>query len=134
MRTDQYLQKWLDNYRSEDISFLDEILDESVIFSSPVIFKSIEGKEMTKLYLMSAGESFNMDRFEYVKTIVQDCYCVLEFETFIDEISVNGVDIITWNDEGKIIDFKVMIRPLKAIEKVKEKMMESLEQFNNKEG
>ena len=83
---------------------------------------------------MSAGESFNMDRFEYVKTIVQDCYCVLEFETFIDEISVNGVDIITWNDEGKIIDFKVMVRPLKAIEKVKEKMMESLEQFNNKEG
>ena len=115
MRTDQYLQKWLDNYRSEDISFLDEILDESVIFSSPVIFKSIEGKEMTKLYLMSAGESFNMDRFEYVKTIVQDCYCVLEFETFIDEISVNGVDIITWNDEGKIIDFKVIVRPLKAI-------------------
>ena len=105
MRTDQYLQKWLDNYRSEDISFLDEILDESVIFSSPVIFKSIEGKEMTKLYLISAGESFNMDQFEYVKKIVQDCYCVLEFETFIDEISVNGVDIITWNDEGKIIDF-----------------------------
>ncbi|MDA8856860.1 nuclear transport factor 2 family protein, partial [Gammaproteobacteria bacterium] len=54
---------------------------------------------------------------------------VLEFETFIDDISVNGVDMIKWNNEGKIVDFKVMIRPLKAVQKVQEKMIESLNSF-----
>ena len=52
---------------------------------------------------------------------------VLEFETYIDEISVNGVDIIEWNEEGKIVNFKVMIRPFKAVQKVQQKMVEALE-------
>ena len=55
---------------------------------------------------------------------------MLEFETYIDDISVNGVDMIQWNDEGKIVDFKVMIRPLKAVHKVQEKMIEALNQFS----
>ena len=134
MNTKKYLQKWLDNYRSEDPGFLDKILDESVVFYSPVVFKPIEGKDLTKLYLMSAGQSFNMDRFKYTKEIIQDLYCVLEFETFIDDISVNGADIITWNNEGRIVEFKVMIRSLLAIEKVKEKMVESLELYSNQGG
>ena len=52
---------------------------------------------------------------------------VLEFETYIDDISVNGVDLIEWNEEGKICNFKVMIRPFKAVQKVQEKMIEALE-------
>tara|TARA_B100000029_G_scaffold516415_1_gene629644 strand:- start:1324 stop:1716 length:393 start_codon:yes stop_codon:yes gene_type:complete len=130
MQTKGYLQNWLDNFRSEDPSFLDDILDESVTFYSPVVFSPIQGKAMTTLYLMAAGQSFNMDRFEYVKTVVQDPYSILEFETYIDDISVNGIDVITWNESGKIIEFKVMVRPLKAIEKVQEKMMKSLEEYN----
>ena len=55
---------------------------------------------------------------------------MLEFETYIDDISVNGVDMIQWNDEGKIVDFKVMIRPLKAVNKVQEKMVEALNQLS----
>ena len=131
MNTKKYLQKWLDNYKSENPSFLDEILDESVVFYSPVVFKPIEGKDLAKLYLMSAGQSFNMSRFKYTKEVIQDLFCVLEFETFIDDVSVNGADIISWNNEGKIVEFKVMIRPIQAIEKVKEKMVESLELFSN---
>ena len=130
MQTKGYLQNWLDNFRSEDPSFLDDSLDESVTFYSPVVFSPIKGKAMTTLYLMAAGQSFNMDRFEYVKTVVQDPYSILEFETYIDDISVNGIDVITWNESGKIIEFKVMVRPLKAIEKVQEKMMKSLEEYN----
>ena len=87
MQTKGYLQNWLDNFRSEDPSFLDDILDESVTFYSPVVFSPIKGKAMTTLYLMAAGQSFNMDRFEYVKTVVQDPYSILEFETYIDDIS-----------------------------------------------
>jgi hypothetical protein len=68
--TKEFLDKWYQVYRSDDPEFLEEILDESVIFSSPVVFKPIEGKEMTKLYLMGAGITFNMDKFTYVREVV----------------------------------------------------------------
>jgi hypothetical protein len=71
-----------------------------------------------------------MDKFKYIREINDGLNSVLEFETYIDDISVNGVDMIQWNDEGKIVDFKVMIRPLKAVHKVQEKMIEALNQFS----
>ena len=127
--TKEFLDKWYKGYRSDDPEFLEEILDESVIFSSPVVFKPIEGKEMTKLYLMGAGITFNMDKFLYVREVIDGLDVILEFETFIDDISVNGVDMIRWNAEGKIIDFKVMVRPLKAIGALQKKMSEALDSF-----
>ena len=125
--TKKFLDKWYQVYRSDEPEFLEEILDESVIFSSPVLFKPIEGKEMTKLYLMGAGITFNMDKFTYVREVVDGLDSILEFETYIDDILVNGVDMIRWNAEGKIIDFKVMVRPLRAIEALQKKMSESLD-------
>ena len=127
--TKKFLEKWYQGYRSDDPEFLEEILDDAVIFSSPIVFKPIEGKEMTKLYLMGAGITFNMDKFTYVREVIDDLDVILEFETYIDDISVNGVDMIRWNTEGKIIDFKVMVRPLQAIHKLQIKMSESLESF-----
>ncbi|EKO37217.1 hypothetical protein B273_0314 [SAR86 cluster bacterium SAR86E] len=125
--THAYLEKWHQGLKSQDQNFLDEILDDECIFTSPIVFKPIEGKEMSKLYLMGAGQTFNMDRFKYVRELVDGLDCVLEFETFIGDISINGVDIIRWNENGKIIDFKVMIRPLQAIHALQEKMSESLD-------
>ena len=122
-----FIKSWHDNLHVQNVDFLEEILDESVVFYSPVVFKPIEGKEMTKLYLASAGESFNMESFKYVREVHQAMESVLEFETDIDGIWVNGIDMITWNSAGKIIDFKVMIRPLKAVEIVRMKMVQSLE-------
>jgi hypothetical protein len=125
--THAYLEKWHQGLKSQDQNFLDEILDDECIFTSPIVFKPIEGKEMSKLYLMGAGQTFDRDRFKYVRELVDGLDCVLEFETFIGDISVNGVDIIRWNENGKIIDFKVMIRPLQAIHALQEKMSESLD-------
>ena len=71
----------------------------------------MEGKEITKMYLHAAGQSFNMEKFQYTKEIHDGMNSVLEFETYIDDISVNGVDMIEWNEDGKISNFKVMIRP-----------------------
>ena len=126
-----FIKSWHDNLHVQNVDFLEEILDESVVFYSPVVFKPIEGKEMTKLYLASAGKSFNMESFKYVREVHQAMESVLEFETDIDGIWVNGIDMITWNAAGKIIDFKVMIRPLKAVEIVRMKMVESLELLSN---
>ena len=129
-KTRAYLKKWHEGLTSNDPKLLDEILDESCVFTSPIVFKPIEGKEMSKLYLMGAGQTFDMDRFEYVRELVDGLDSVLEFETYIGDISVNGVDIIRWNDEGKIIDFKVMIRPLQAIGALQKKMSEVLDNLS----
>ena len=129
-KTHSYLKKWHEGLISNDPQLLDEILDESCVFTSPIVFKPIEGKAMSKLYLMGAGQTFDMDRFEYVRELVDGLDSVLEFETYIGDISVNGVDIIRWNDKGKIIDFKVMIRPLQAIGALQKKMSEALDKLS----
>jgi hypothetical protein len=124
--THVYLEKWHQGLKSQDQNFLDDILDNECVFTSPIVFKPIEGKEMSKLYLMGAGQTFDMQRFDYVRELVDGLDCVLEFETYIGDISVNGVDIIRWNENGKIVDFKVMIRPLQAIHALQTKMSEAL--------
>jgi len=129
-QTRSYLERWHQGLESQDSNFLDEILDDSCVFTSPIVFKPIEGKEMSKLYLMGAGQTFDMERFKYVRELVDGLDTVLEFETYIDDIYVNGVDIIRWNEEGRITDFKVMIRPLQAIGALQKKMSEALESFN----
>ena len=124
------IHKWHEVLDSDDLNMLDSILADDAVFSSPVVFTPMEGKEITKMYLNAAGQSFNMEKFQYTKEIHDGMNSVLEFETYIDDISVNGVDIIEWNEDGKISNFKVMIRPFKAVQKVQEKMIEALESLS----
>ena len=124
------IHKWHEVIESDDLKMLDEIIADDAVFSSPVVFKPMEGKEITMMYLNAAGQSFNMEKFKYTKEIHDDMNSVLEFETYIDDISVNGVDMIEWNEDGKICNFKVMIRPFKAVQKVQEKMIEALESLS----
>ena len=124
------IHKWHEVIESDDLKKLDEIIADDAVFSSPVVFKPMEGKEITMMYLHAAGQSFNMEKFKYTREIHEDMNSVLEFETYIDDISVNGVDMIEWNEDGKICNFKVMIRPFKAVQKVQEKMIEALESLS----
>jgi len=124
-----YIKKWHQVMLEGKMELLDSLLHENATFYSPVVFKPLEGKEITKMYLSAAGLSFNMDSFKYTKEINDGNHSVLEFETTIDDISVNGVDMIEWDEGGKILNFKVMIRPFKAVEIVRAKMVEALEQF-----
>ena len=121
------INKWHEVVDADDLSALDSIVADDAVFSSPVVFTPMEGKEITMMYLHAAGQSFNMQKFKYTKEIHDGMNSVLEFETYIDDISVNGIDMIEWNKEGKISNFKVMIRPFKAVQKVQEKMVEALE-------
>ena len=124
------IKKWHKVIETDNLELLNDIIADNAIFSSPVVFKPMEGKEITMMYLNAAGESFNMEKFEYTKEIHDGMNSVLEFETYIDEISVNGVDMIEWNEDGKISNFKVMIRPYKAVQKVQEKMIEALDNLD----
>ena len=132
-QTHAYLERWHQGLKSQEQDFLDEILDDSCIFRSPIVFKPIEGKEMSKLYLMGAGQTFDMERFQYVRELVDGLDCMLEFETYIGDISINGVDIITFNSAGQISEFKVMIRPLQAVQIIHEQMQKMLNQFKENE-
>jgi len=123
----ELIHKWHEVMKNSELELLDEIIADDATFSSPVVFKPMQGKEITMMYLSAAGQSFNMEKFQYTKEIHDGMNSVLEFETYIDEISVNGVDIIEWNEDGKIANFKVMIRPFKAVQKVQQKMVEALE-------
>ena len=115
---------------------LDELLANEVIFYSPIVWAPQEGKQITKLYLMAALEVFGGENanFTYVKQVIDNNQFILEFNTIIDGITVNGVDMIELNEKGKIISFKVMVRPLKAINKVHEKMGEMLEKLKHQKG
>lgn len=123
-----FLDDWHAVVEHKDADKLDAILAEDVVFYSPVVHTPQRGKFITKLYLMGASESLQ-DQFVYKKKIIDGLHGVLEFSCMIDDISVEGVDIIELNEEGQVISFKVMVRPLKAVHKIHERMGEMLEKM-----
>ncbi len=128
-----FLKNWHTFLETGNPKILDDLLSDEVIFYSPIVWTPQEGKQITKLYLMAAMQVFGGENsnFKYVKQVIDDKQFILEFVTLIDGVTVNGVDMIEVNDNGKIISFKVMVRPLKAINKVHEKMGEMLAKFKH---
>ncbi len=116
------LEKWHEVVRSRNASGLDDLLADDTVFYSPVVHTPQIGKQLTAMYLAAAVQVFGNNSFRYVREVVGESDAVLEFETEIDGILVNGVDMIKWNDEGQITEFKVMVRPLKGINIIHEKM------------
>ena len=103
------------------------MLAEDAVFHSPVAHAPQCGRKLTAMYLSAALYVFLNPTFRYVREIVGASDAMLEFETEIDGIHVNGVDIIRWNEAGQIVDFKVMLRPLKAINLIHQKMAAMLQ-------
>lgn len=101
---------------------LDALLDEEAVFISPIVHTPQRGKALTAAYLGAAFQVFFNPSFRYVREIVGESDAALEFETEIDGVTVNGVDLIKWNAAGRIVEFKVMVRPLKAINLIHERM------------
>nr|WP_290845522.1 nuclear transport factor 2 family protein [Henriciella sp.] len=127
------LQRWMDYFHGDhDAAALDAILHDDVVFQSPIVHTPQRGKPITMMYLGAAGETLGNDSFRYVR--IFDCgdKAVLEFETEMDGVQVNGIDMIEWDEAGLITDFKVMVRPLKAIETVHASMKAMLESMKAK--
>jgi len=121
------MQAWHRLVAAKDAAGLDAIQADEVVFHSPIVHTPQAGKPITTLYLSAALHVLNNDSFHYVREVVSGNHAVLEFMTTIDGISVNGVDMITWGADGRITDFKVMIRPLKAINLIHRLMGEMLQ-------
>lgn len=103
------------------------IIADNCVFHSPVVHTPQEGKGKVIAYLAAAGQTFGDTGFQYVREITDGPHAMLEFTCVLDGIQLNGLDLMTFDDEGKIIDFKVMVRPLKAVNKIWELMGAQLE-------
>ncbi len=132
------LERWHGFVKTGDPERLSALLADEVVFHSPIVFTPQEGRELTQLYLMAAYGTFGGDgdssaggssgsSFRYTKQVASGHHAVLEFETELDGKYVNGVDIITCNDEGRIVEFRVMLRPLQAVNLMHQRMAAMLE-------
>lgn len=129
------LQRWMDYFHGDhDPAALSAILHEDVVFHSPIVHTPQRGKKVTMMYLGAAGKTLGGDSFRYLR--IFDCgdKAVLEFETEMEGVHVNGIDMIEWDDDGLITDFKVMVRPLKAIQTVHGSMKAMLETMGGAKG
>lgn len=123
------IDAWHALVQSRDMRALHRLLADDVVFHSPVVHTPQRGKAITTQYLTGALHVLNNGSFRYEREIVGSHDAVLEFSTTIDGILINGVDLIRWNDAGQITDFKVMVRPLKAVNMLHQKMGAMLEQL-----
>ena len=126
------ITKWHEAVSTKNYQLLKEILDDTVIFYSPVTFTPQKGKAITKIYLSAAAEVFEGNSFSYVRQLLKENEALLEFELELDGVKVNGVDLITWNSSKKITEFKVFIRPLQGLNALHQKMGAMLESMKIK--
>ena len=122
MQSQATVEKWHAIVKTRDAKALSSLIAADAIFWSPVLHKPQHGRQLVLLYLGGALQVLCNDRFRYVREIVGDNDACLEFETEIDGITINGVDLFRWDSSGQIVDFKVFLRPLKGLSKVQERM------------
>jgi hypothetical protein len=127
------LATWHRLVETHDPAGLDDLLAQEAVFHSPVVHRPQVGKALTRAYLVAAFQVFFNPTFRYVREIAGDREAVLEFMLELDGITVNGVDMIKWNDEGRIVEFKVMLRPLKAVNLIHEKMGAMLQEMQQQQ-
>jgi hypothetical protein len=145
---EQVIDDWHAHLRGQLPGGLDRLLDDDVVFYSPIVFTPQRGKAVTTLYLETAGQALLGDptspsagdepsgatterSFRYTKSVLAGDTAVLEFETSLGGTYVNGVDIIRCNQAGRIVEFRVMIRPLQAVELVHRQMAAMLERLGS---
>ena len=131
MATIDTIKTWHELVHSRDMQVLQDLLADDVIFHSPVVHTPQRGKAITALYLTGAMHTLNNEHFRYEREVIGAHDAVLEFVTQIDGVHINGVDLIRWREDGRIIDFKVMVRPLKAVNALHQAMGQILQRFSS---
>lgn len=121
------IERWHQVVKDRDVRALHELLAEDVVFVSPVVHTPQAGRAITQAYLQAALQVLNNSSFRYLNQWFGADSAVLEFESVVEGITVNGIDMIHWNAQGRIDHFKVMVRPLKAVNKLHELMGRQLQ-------
>ena len=128
MAQHQGLARWHEYMDSHgDLTLLSAMVADDAVFHSPVVHTPQVGKAKVMAYLGAAAQVLGGNGFAYVRELVDGNQVLLEFANELDGIHVNGIDLITFDDKGNIKDFKVMVRPMKAMNKLWELMAAQLE-------
>lgn len=124
--TPPVIARWIDVIENDRVAELNTLLAADAVFYSPAVFTPQEGRDKAVAYLTAAAKMFSGTDFHYVEQWYGENSAVLEFAATIDGMYVNGVDMIHWNDDGQIVSFKVMMRPIKGLQTIMPKMAELL--------
>ena len=124
---DSVLTRWHRLVAGPSPAALDALLADDVVFHSPIVHTPQVGRELAARYLSAAFQVFMNPSFRYVRQLSGSRDAMLEFTVEIDGITVNGVDMLTWNDAGQLTEFKVMLRPLKAVHLIHQRMAAMLQ-------
>ena len=124
--TPPVIERWIDVIENERVSDLPGLLAEDAVFYSPAVFTPQEGRDKAVAYLTAAAKMFSGTDFHYVEHWYGERSAILEFAATIEGMYVNGIDMIGWNDDEKIVSVKVMMRPLKGLQAIMPKMAELL--------
>lgn len=127
--TEPTIDTWHRVVHDKNIGLLDTLVAEDCVFHSPVVHTPQRGRALTKMYLSAAAMVLANETFTYVREVIGESDAILEFTAEIQGIHVNGIDMIRWNEAGEIVDFKVMVRPLKAVNLLHGLMKQMLEQM-----
>lgn len=123
------LKAWHDYADNPTAEGLQALLHPQAVFHSPVIHRPQEGAMLTFAYLWAATDVLMNADFKYVREFDCGNRAVLEFQGKIEGIDINGVDMIEFDANGKITDFKVMVRPFKGMDMLRQKMAAMLEKM-----
>jgi len=123
------LNNWHELIKNKAVDQVSTLLADDVTLFSPVIHTPIQGKKMVSMYLTAAFHTFLNGTFNYNREFTGDHSAVLEFSLSMNDIDINGIDMITWNEQGKITEFKVMIRPYKALNMINQQMTAMLDKL-----
>lgn len=118
---------WKQIAASHDFSLIDDLIADDAVFESPVLHTPQVGRELVKLYLSAAVSVLGGPDARFVNQWISNRSAVLELETTVGGLALNAVDILTWDDAGRVTRFKVMARPLKAIQALIAAMAEGLD-------
>ena len=121
------LDSWHEIIRNGDASALDTLIADDAVFHSPVVHTPQVGKAIVVKYLTAAANVLLDESFKYLREMVDERQAMLEFQVTLDDILINGVDHIRWNDNNQIIEFKVWVRPLAGMQKLHQAMAKQLE-------
>ena len=121
------LEVWHEAVVKNDLTAFEALVNDDAVFESPALHKPQVGKAMVSMYLRGAMIVLNNGTFRYTDEWIADRSAVLQFEAIVDGLNVNGVDIIRWDDDGRVTSFKVMVRPFKGLTTLMAAMKKLLE-------
>ena len=123
------LQRWHEMVANVDLSNLPDILDDNAVFRSPMAFKPYVSATAVNLILNTVMQVFTEFTYHRQLASADGLSVVLEFSAKVGDKSLKGIDMIQFNESGKIVDFEVMVRPFNGLQALGAEMGQRLAAF-----